>query len=196
MPLPDSESVYVIPGSILLWKITPRPPNSAQVSYASAYWKCMLPCYSVCSTQSKSLCLSLTSLVFPVCCNKLSHCNCNSGVGGITATGMTLELAEFLWKNGMLCIASSMGAFPTSSLYPAPPARDLLCEKSLPKGFIRGQTLPRRCLRSLRSLNWCVKGWRVSGWNTRVCVQLGRQRIRTRKGALSGLIKGERSLQR
>jgi len=37
MPLPDSESVYVIPGSILLWKITPRPPNSAQVSYASAY---------------------------------------------------------------------------------------------------------------------------------------------------------------
>uniref|UniRef100_A0A669R1M6 Oxysterol-binding protein n=1 Tax=Phasianus colchicus TaxID=9054 RepID=A0A669R1M6_PHACC len=31
MPLPDSESVYVIPGSILLWKITPRPPNSAQM---------------------------------------------------------------------------------------------------------------------------------------------------------------------
>uniref|UniRef100_A0A8B9QMX5 Oxysterol-binding protein n=1 Tax=Apteryx owenii TaxID=8824 RepID=A0A8B9QMX5_APTOW len=31
MPLPDSESVYVIPGSILLWRITPRPPNSAQM---------------------------------------------------------------------------------------------------------------------------------------------------------------------
>ncbi|KAM6413076.1 oxysterol-binding protein-related protein 1 isoform 2-T2 [Pluvialis apricaria] len=31
MPLPDSEGVYVIPGSILLWKITPRPPNSAQM---------------------------------------------------------------------------------------------------------------------------------------------------------------------
>uniref|UniRef100_A0A8C0UZ00 Oxysterol-binding protein n=1 Tax=Cyanistes caeruleus TaxID=156563 RepID=A0A8C0UZ00_CYACU len=31
MPLPDSESVYVIPGSVLLWKITPRPPNSAQM---------------------------------------------------------------------------------------------------------------------------------------------------------------------
>ncbi|XP_060679894.1 oxysterol-binding protein-related protein 1 isoform X1 [Hemiscyllium ocellatum] len=32
MPLPDnSESVQVIPGSHLLWKITPRPPNSQQM---------------------------------------------------------------------------------------------------------------------------------------------------------------------
>lgn len=31
MPLPDSESVCVIPGSVLLWKITPRPQNSTQV---------------------------------------------------------------------------------------------------------------------------------------------------------------------
>ncbi|XP_048451531.1 oxysterol-binding protein-related protein 1-like isoform X2 [Rhincodon typus] len=32
MPLPDnSESVQVIPGSRLLWKITPRPPNSQQM---------------------------------------------------------------------------------------------------------------------------------------------------------------------
>ncbi|XP_064026895.1 oxysterol-binding protein-related protein 1 isoform X3 [Pogoniulus pusillus] len=31
MPMPDSESVYVIPGSVLLWKISPRPPNSAQM---------------------------------------------------------------------------------------------------------------------------------------------------------------------
>ena len=31
MPMPDSESVLVIPGSILLWRIAPRPPNSAQV---------------------------------------------------------------------------------------------------------------------------------------------------------------------
>ena len=30
MPMPDSESVLVIPGSILLWRIAPRPPNSAQ----------------------------------------------------------------------------------------------------------------------------------------------------------------------
>uniref|UniRef100_A0A452J0Z0 Oxysterol-binding protein-related protein 1 n=1 Tax=Gopherus agassizii TaxID=38772 RepID=A0A452J0Z0_9SAUR len=31
MPLPDSESVHVIPGSILLWRIAPRPPNSVQM---------------------------------------------------------------------------------------------------------------------------------------------------------------------
>lgn len=31
MPMPDSESVSVIPGSVLLWRIAPRPPNSAQV---------------------------------------------------------------------------------------------------------------------------------------------------------------------
>ncbi|XP_030069518.1 oxysterol-binding protein-related protein 1 isoform X2 [Microcaecilia unicolor] len=31
MPLPDSESVHVIPGSSLLWKIAPRPLNSAQM---------------------------------------------------------------------------------------------------------------------------------------------------------------------
>lgn len=31
MPMPDSESVFVIPGSILLWRIAPRPPNSAQM---------------------------------------------------------------------------------------------------------------------------------------------------------------------
>ncbi|XP_025069688.1 oxysterol-binding protein-related protein 1 isoform X4 [Alligator sinensis] len=31
IPLPDSESVHVIPGSILLWRIAPRPPNSAQM---------------------------------------------------------------------------------------------------------------------------------------------------------------------
>lgn len=32
MPVPDSESVFIIPGSVLLWRIAPRPPNSAQVS--------------------------------------------------------------------------------------------------------------------------------------------------------------------
>ncbi|XP_023597849.1 oxysterol-binding protein-related protein 1 [Trichechus manatus latirostris] len=31
MPMPDSESVFVIPGSVLLWRIAPRPPNSAQI---------------------------------------------------------------------------------------------------------------------------------------------------------------------
>ncbi|XP_077348707.1 oxysterol-binding protein-related protein 1 isoform X1 [Lithobates pipiens] len=31
MPLPDSESVLVIPGSTLLWRIAPRPPNSTQM---------------------------------------------------------------------------------------------------------------------------------------------------------------------
>ncbi|EPQ12720.1 Oxysterol-binding protein-related protein 1 [Myotis brandtii] len=31
MPMPDSESVCVIPGSVLLWRIAPRPPNSAQM---------------------------------------------------------------------------------------------------------------------------------------------------------------------
>ncbi|XP_038622422.1 oxysterol-binding protein-related protein 1 isoform X1 [Tachyglossus aculeatus] len=31
MPLPDSEGVQVIPGSVLLWRISPRPPNSAQM---------------------------------------------------------------------------------------------------------------------------------------------------------------------
>ncbi|XP_075441077.1 oxysterol-binding protein-related protein 1 isoform X2 [Ascaphus truei] len=31
MPLPDSESVLVIPGSTLLWRISPRPSNSAQM---------------------------------------------------------------------------------------------------------------------------------------------------------------------
>lgn len=54
MPLPDSESVYVIPGSILLWKITPRPPNSAQVSYASAYWKFVIVLF--CMFNTKQIC--------------------------------------------------------------------------------------------------------------------------------------------
>nr|XP_045234236.1 oxysterol-binding protein-related protein 1 isoform X3 [Macaca fascicularis] len=31
MPMPDSESVFIIPGSVLLWRIAPRPPNSAQM---------------------------------------------------------------------------------------------------------------------------------------------------------------------
>ncbi|KAM4704755.1 oxysterol-binding protein-related protein 1 isoform 2-T2 [Rhinophrynus dorsalis] len=31
MPLPDSESVNVIPGSVLLWRIAPRPANSVQM---------------------------------------------------------------------------------------------------------------------------------------------------------------------
>ncbi|XP_053098942.1 oxysterol-binding protein-related protein 1 isoform X3 [Hemicordylus capensis] len=31
MPLPDSESVCVIPGSVLLWRIAPRPSNSTQM---------------------------------------------------------------------------------------------------------------------------------------------------------------------
>ncbi|KAM4688817.1 oxysterol-binding protein-related protein 1 isoform 2-T2 [Discoglossus pictus] len=31
MPQPDSETVYVVPGSSLLWRIAPRPPNSAQM---------------------------------------------------------------------------------------------------------------------------------------------------------------------
>ncbi|KAM7319969.1 hypothetical protein ACRRTK_020412 [Alexandromys fortis] len=31
MPVPDSESVFIIPGSVLLWRIAPRPPNSAQM---------------------------------------------------------------------------------------------------------------------------------------------------------------------
>ncbi|XP_069477016.1 oxysterol-binding protein-related protein 1 isoform X1 [Ambystoma mexicanum] len=31
MPLPDSESVHVIPGSTLLWRIAPRPANSVQM---------------------------------------------------------------------------------------------------------------------------------------------------------------------
>ncbi|XP_036679431.1 oxysterol-binding protein-related protein 1 isoform X1 [Balaenoptera musculus] len=31
MPMPDSESVFVIPGSVLLWRIAPRPANSTQM---------------------------------------------------------------------------------------------------------------------------------------------------------------------
>lgn len=31
MPPPDAETVQVIPGSELVWKITPRPNNSAKV---------------------------------------------------------------------------------------------------------------------------------------------------------------------
>lgn len=31
VPLPDSETVCVIPGSVLLWRIAPRPANSTQV---------------------------------------------------------------------------------------------------------------------------------------------------------------------
>lgn len=31
MPPPDAETVQVIPGSELIWKITPRPENSAKV---------------------------------------------------------------------------------------------------------------------------------------------------------------------
>ena len=31
MPPPDAETVQVIPGSELVWKITPRPDNSAKV---------------------------------------------------------------------------------------------------------------------------------------------------------------------
>ena len=32
MPPPDAETVQVIPGSELIWRIAPRPDNSAQVS--------------------------------------------------------------------------------------------------------------------------------------------------------------------
>ncbi|KAG5850473.1 hypothetical protein ANANG_G00082840 [Anguilla anguilla] len=31
LPLPDADTVQVIPGSQLLWRISPRPPNSAQM---------------------------------------------------------------------------------------------------------------------------------------------------------------------
>ena len=31
MPPPEAETVEVIPGSELIWKITPRPDNSAKV---------------------------------------------------------------------------------------------------------------------------------------------------------------------
>lgn len=31
MPPPDTETVQVIPGSELIWKITPRPENSSKV---------------------------------------------------------------------------------------------------------------------------------------------------------------------
>ena len=32
LPPPDAETVQVIPGSELIWRIAPRPDNSAQVS--------------------------------------------------------------------------------------------------------------------------------------------------------------------
>ena len=31
MPVPEFQSVFVIPGSVLLWQIAPQPPNSAQM---------------------------------------------------------------------------------------------------------------------------------------------------------------------
>jgi len=31
MPPPDADTVQVIPGSELIWRITPRPDNSARV---------------------------------------------------------------------------------------------------------------------------------------------------------------------
>ncbi|XP_068427098.1 oxysterol-binding protein-related protein 1-like [Clinocottus analis] len=37
MPLPDAETVQVIPGSELIWKITPRPDNSAKFYAFSAF---------------------------------------------------------------------------------------------------------------------------------------------------------------
>ncbi len=37
MPPPDAETVQVIPGSELLWKITPRPDNSAKVREEEQY---------------------------------------------------------------------------------------------------------------------------------------------------------------
>lgn len=46
MPMPDSESVFVIPGSVLLWRIAPRPPNSAQVRLG------LLKAASLCTSSS------------------------------------------------------------------------------------------------------------------------------------------------
>lgn len=54
MPMPDSESVFVIPGSVLLWRIAPRPPNSAQVRPRSAKGS---PLHSVPGSLSPRLCL-------------------------------------------------------------------------------------------------------------------------------------------
>lgn len=107
------------------------------------------------------LSLSLTSLDLPVYCNKLSHYNCNFIMWGwrnnchrhdCRVTGISLE-------NGMLHVASGMGAFPASSLHPAPHTEAPTCEKSLLKGVIRGQMHPRRLLQSLRSMCWFVKDY-------------------------------------
>lgn len=57
------------------------------------------------------------------------------------------EVSGIFVGNGMLCVASKMGAFPTSLLHTAsPPLRYLPCEKSLLKSSVRGQTLPERRL--------------------------------------------------
>lgn len=39
MPPPDAETVQVIPGSDLIWKITPRPENSSQVREDWREWR-------------------------------------------------------------------------------------------------------------------------------------------------------------
>lgn len=39
MPPPNAETVQVIPGSELIWKITPRPHNSSQVRKGPREWK-------------------------------------------------------------------------------------------------------------------------------------------------------------
>ncbi|KAG5194087.1 hypothetical protein MJG53_020101 [Ovis ammon polii x Ovis aries] len=37
MPVPEFQSVFVIPGSVLLWQIVPRPPNLAQMNNFTSF---------------------------------------------------------------------------------------------------------------------------------------------------------------
>lgn len=39
IPPPEAETVQIIPGSELIWKITPRPENSAKVREDRMWWK-------------------------------------------------------------------------------------------------------------------------------------------------------------
>lgn len=133
MPLPDSESVYVIPGSVLLWKITPRPPNSAQVSYASPYWKCVLSCLSVWFTQSTKFVISKSGFacLLQQASPQLYHnCNFLMWVWKDNCHRAQSRISGVSLENGMLHVDSGMESFPTSPLHPASPLRHQPCKKS------------------------------------------------------------------
>ena len=83
MPVPDSESVFIIPGSVLLWRIAPRPPNSAQVSPGPLH-----PAWCPFSV-SRALVLLICRLSPPICLRHIPSCQAGRCAGWHFTEGLS-----------------------------------------------------------------------------------------------------------